>query len=53
MHFCAGHAFARGQMTIAIRRLLEAFPALRLDETRPTVFRGWEFRAPESLWARL
>ncbi len=53
VHFCAGHAFARGQMTIAVRRLLETFPSLRLDESQPVNFQGWEFRAPTSLPVRL
>jgi cytochrome P450 len=52
-HFCVGHAFARGQMTIAVQRLLETYPGLRLEEPASTVFQGWEFRAPASLVVRL
>ena len=48
-HFCAGHAFSRAQIRIAIDVLLRRFPALALDPARPPVFRGWEFRAPRNL----
>jgi cytochrome P450 len=48
-HFCAGHAFSRGQIRIAIEVLLDRFPDLALDLARPPVFRGWEFRAPRNL----
>ncbi|MBC9724754.1 cytochrome P450 [Streptomyces sp. TRM68367] len=48
-HFCTGHAFARHQLRLALRGLLEAFPNLRLDPEHPPVFRGWEFRAPRNL----
>ncbi len=53
LHACVGHAFSRGQIAIALRRLLQAYPRLRLDETAPVEFRGWEFRAPRSLQVRL
>lgn len=48
-HFCAGHAFSRAQIRIALEVLLARFPALALDPDRPPVFRGWEFRAPRDL----
>jgi cytochrome P450 len=48
-HFCAGHAFSRAQIRIAIDVLLRRFPGLALDPARPPVFRGWEFRAPRNL----
>lgn len=48
-HFCAGHAFSRAQMRIAIEVLLQRFPRLALDPARPPEFRGWEFRAPRRL----
>ena len=48
-HFCAGHAFSRAQIRIAIDVLVRRFPALALDPARPPVFRGWEFRAPRNL----
>lgn len=51
-HFCAGHAFARGQERIALQTLAEALPTLELDAEHPTRLRGWEFRAPESLHVR-
>jgi cytochrome P450 len=51
-HFCAGHAFARGQESIALRTLVDAMPDLRLDDDYDVEFRGWEFRAPTSLHVR-
>lgn len=48
-HFCAGHAFARGQERIALRTLVDAMPDLALDPTTDVVMRGWEFRAPAEL----
>lgn len=51
-HFCAGHAFARGQERIALHMLAEALPDLRLDPDHDVRMRGWEFRAPEALHVR-
>jgi cytochrome P450 len=48
-HFCAGHAFSRALIKIAIGELLQRFPRLALDPQRPPDFRGWEFRAPRRL----
>jgi cytochrome P450 len=48
-HFCAGHAFSRAQIRIAIDVLLQRFPRIALDPARPPEFRGWEFRAPRNL----
>jgi cytochrome P450 len=48
-HFCAGHAFARGQERIALRLLVDAMPDLALDPDHEVAFRGWEFRAPGEL----
>jgi cytochrome P450 len=48
-HFCAGHAFSRAQMSIAIETLLNRYPRPTLDPDRPPEFRGWEFRAPRRL----
>lgn len=48
-HFCAGHAFARGQERIALRLLVDAMPELALDAQHAVTFRGWEFRAPVEL----
>lgn len=52
-HFCSGHAFARQQIRIAFEVLVERFPGLAADPARPAVFRGWEFRAPTTLWVTL
>ncbi len=51
-HFCSGHHFSRVQMRIALGRLLDRLPGLRLDPDRPPVFDGWEFRAPQHLHVR-
>lgn len=51
-HFCSGHHFSRVQMRIALHRLLERLPNLRLDDERPPLFTGWEFRAPRTLNVR-
>ena len=48
-HFCAGHAFSRALIRIAIEELLQRFPRLAPDPDRPPEFRGWEFRAPRRL----
>lgn len=48
-HFCSGHHFSRVQMRIALQRLLERLPNLRLDSEQPPLFTGWEFRAPRNL----
>lgn len=50
-HFCAGHAFSRAQIRIALEELLARFPDLTL--TAEPEFRGWEFRAPRQLPVRL
>jgi cytochrome P450 len=52
-HFCSGHAFARQQIRIAVEVLVGRFPGLAADPARPPVFRGWEFRAPTTLWVRV
>ena len=48
-HFCAGHAFARGQERIALKTLVDALPDLALNPRHAVSFRGWEFRAPAEL----
>ena len=48
-HFCSGHHFSRVQLRIAVQRLFERLPGIRLDPERPPVFTGWEFRAPRNL----
>lgn len=44
-HFCAGKWFAKAQIEVALRVLLDAFPHLTFAGDPPE-FRGWEFRAP-------
>lgn len=44
-HFCAGKWFAKAQIEVALRVLLDAFPHLSFAGDPPD-FRGWEFRAP-------
>ena len=51
-HFCAGKWFAKAQIEIALRVLLEAFPDLQFADG-PPVFKGWEFRDPTSLRIKL
>jgi len=48
-HFCAGHAFSRAQIRIALEVLLARYPNIAPDPDRPPEFRGWEFRAPRNL----
>lgn len=48
-HFCSGRFFAREQMCLAVRLLLQRFPDLSLVHGKEPVFRGWEFRAPTTL----
>jgi cytochrome P450 len=48
-HFCAGRWFAQRLIPHLLRPLLERLPDLRLMPDRPPVFRGWEFRAPQTL----
>lgn len=44
-HFCAGKWFAKEQIEVAMRVLLDAMPHLAFADDPPE-FRGWEFRAP-------
>ena len=49
-HFCAGAWVARQMVgEIAVPRVLERLPNLRLDPDKPVVERGWVFRGPVSL----
>jgi cytochrome P450 len=51
-HFCLGAQLARTETTIAVRRLLDALPTLRLDDTRPSRPCGLVFRKPLALHVR-
>lgn len=48
-HYCIGHHFARAQLRIAIRMLLDRFPAIRLDPLHEVAYHGHEYRSPTSL----
>lgn len=48
-HYCIGHFFARAQLAVAIRMLVERFPRLRLDADFEPVYRGHEYRSPKTL----
>ncbi len=48
-HYCIGHFFARAQLAVAVRMLLERFPRLRLDPDHEPVYRGHEYRSPKTL----
>ena len=52
-HFCAGKWFAKAQIEIALRVLLDRYPGIALDDKFSIVFRGWEFRAPSALHVTL
>jgi cytochrome P450 len=49
-HFCLGAWFGRHLARVSMEILLERLPGLRVDPQRPVTLRGWEFRAPDSLW---
>lgn len=52
-HFCAGAWIARAQVAeIALPRLFERLPGLRLDPDRPARAAGWVFRGMTSLPVR-
>ncbi len=48
-HYCIGHHFARVQLRIAIAKLLERFPRLRLHPGCETTYWGHEYRSPTAL----
>lgn len=48
-HYCIGHHFARVQLRIAIRKLFERFPSIRLHPAHDVVYRGHEYRAPTAV----
>jgi cytochrome P450 len=51
-HFCLGAHLARTETTIAVGRLLDRLPGLRLDPDRPNAPRGLVFRKPPTLFVR-
>ncbi len=51
-HFCLGAHLARIEATIAVGRLLDRLPGLRLDPDRPNAPRGLVFRKPPNLFVR-
>lgn len=48
-HYCIGHFFARAQLAVAVRMLVERFPRLRLEPGYEPVYRGHEYRSPKTL----
>lgn len=52
-HQCAGNALARYQMHAAITGLLQRFPNVELEPSRPTPYHGWEFRSLTALRVHL
>jgi cytochrome P450 len=48
-HVCLGMHLARIETQVAIRRLLDRLPGLRLDPARPSAPRGLVFRKPPAL----
>jgi cytochrome P450 len=48
-HICVGMHLARLETVIAVRTILDRFPALRLDPDRPAAPRGLVFRKPPAL----
>jgi cytochrome P450 len=52
-HFSLGAAMARVEARVALRRLFEAFPNLRLDAERSRPPRGHEFRKAGAVVAYL
>jgi cytochrome P450 len=50
-HVCIGMHLARLEAQIAIDRLLDRLPGLRLDRAHPAAPRGLVFRKPPSLYA--
>ena len=48
-HYCIGHFFARAQLAVAVRMLVDRFPRLRLEPGHEPVYRGHEYRSPKAL----
>jgi cytochrome P450 len=51
-HFCLGAQLARTETMIAVGRLLDRLPGLRLDPDYPNAPRGFVFRKPPTLHVR-
>ena len=51
-HFCLGAHLARTETTVAVGRLLDRLPGLRLDPDHPNAPRGLVFRKPPTLFVR-
>jgi cytochrome P450 len=51
-HFCLGAWLGRLQARIALTRVFDRLPNLRLDQDHPVRITGWEFRAPHALHVR-
>jgi cytochrome P450 len=51
-HFCLGAHLARTETRVAVSRLLDRLPGLRLDPERPNTPRGLVFRKPPALSVR-
>jgi cytochrome P450 len=51
-HFCLGAHLARTETIVAVGRLLDRLPGLRLDPDHPNAPRGLVFRKPPSLFVR-
>jgi cytochrome P450 len=49
-HLCLGAWFGRHLARVSMEILFERLPGLRLEPGRPVTCRGWEFRAPDSVW---
>jgi cytochrome P450 len=51
-HFCLGAQLARTETMIAVGRLIDRLPGLRLDPDHPNAPRGLVFRKPPTLYVR-
>ncbi|MDX1382395.1 MAG: cytochrome P450, partial [Thermoanaerobaculia bacterium] len=51
-HFCLGAHLARMETAAAVAGVVGGLPGLRLDPTRSSAPRGYEFRKPPRLWVR-
>ncbi len=52
-HFCLGAPLAMLETETVVQTLIDRFPMLELDPTRPATPRGYEFRKPPELWVRM